>query len=829
MAREADLGEDVRRVVKELLLSELGQYAAATRPSAPRQRGASASPPPAASAPPPVLDEGGSPELRQRLAKVEMRLRHLTEADAKWSELEPLALELYRLKPVEATAARVVELAFLNAGSDPLEALLKRFRVEQPRFWRHVHKAVRTNLTARLWSSGVSDVLAAILFRDKDEGYLQPIERLCVFWSLKGARDKAPALLYYRKYKDTLAHAAATLGQRVGLSPSAMFLEAARLAVELGDPDEAREALELVSPNEPERDEALRLLLDVAVDKNRAGRSHYMELIYGATTDAERIRLLGRFLEATRGLGGFRDRNRPALNELLADPLSWVGEEPETWRAMSETLASARDLEPLLPNLFEMFRRNASRYYAPLLDAALWQGPLLCRADEPRDIYWRGVGLLHHYVNCGAGQEEALWEARDCIARAKRRMDRPTPFEWRELHKAAYAWVAKNHYLIEPDRARMLRQMRVAVDGSSSVTHDIEDYLDSGDKAPLSVLGALQRVIRDKKEPALEHRLILKRAAHSHLTNADLNRLWQLANLRKESDLAWRIATILHARMVLVAQVRAAWEISGEKRTQYSLLQPPRAAVDHLLFGLEPKMSRLCFASLQVGWALPELLYLLDKGATVARGNAPAEDSIESKVDTALARLDWLGAPRKRYRFSFEAAPLGSMMPQFIQVLPSNAWSVVVARFGERLGVNAWGWKLSRLNQQIEGLIPRIASRQDLKRRSGKVADWLKALSPEQRAAWQDLALLSRSLEDDRGAFALAAFVCRLATLIYQNHYMALQSLQTMRAPVEVIWDLERFLLSEAYTEMRKKLGTANRVPVPNALQRLSSIVVTPS
>lgn len=831
-AREADLSEEVRQGLWNTLYAELEPTMPMQQASPSLQREGAV---PSATSPAQVersaetadLQDEFSKDVQQRIAQIEMRLRHLTEQEAQWSKIEPLALELYRLRPTPQTAARLIELGYLQSGLSTLEALMRRFWTEQPMFWRFVHKAVRENLTISLWKSGASDVLAALLYRNKDETYLQPIERLCVFWSLRGARDKSAALVYYRKYKQALAQAAETLGPKVGLYPSVFFLEAGRLAVDLGDADEARECLELVNPNDPERDEALRLLLDVAVDRNRAGRSHYMEMIYSAQTDSERISLLEKFFQSTRGLSGFRDRNRPALNELLVDPLSWVQEDPEIWRTLSMTLFRAKDLESLVPNLFEVFRKNADRFYAPLLDTALWQGPLLSQGDDPRDLYWRGVALLHHYVNCGASQEESLWEARELIAQAKRRSDRPLPAEWRELHKAAFSWVAKNHYLIEPDRERMLRQMRVAVETVNCVAQDIQDYLESGDKAPLSVLAALQKTVRDKQDPGLEQRLILKRAAHAHLTNFDLNRLWQLANNRKDNDLAWRVATVLHARMALIPQVRAAWEISGEKRTQYPFLKPGKDIAPLLLAGLEPKMARLCFASQQAGWALPELLYLLDDGAQIVRGPTAASDSMESRVDEALNQITWLGAPKKKYRFSFEAAPLGHAMPQFAQILPSNPWSVIVARLADRLGVNAWGWKLSRLHQQIEGLIPRIASRQDLRRRSGKVADWLKSLTPGQRSAWQDMALLSRALEDDRAAFAMAAFICRLASVIYGNHIMALQSLQTMRAPVEVIWDLERFLLSDSFSEIRKKLGVNHRILVPNALQRLATVVVT--
>jgi hypothetical protein len=129
------------------------------------------------------------------------------------------------------------------------------------------------------------------------------------------------------------------------------------------------------------------------------------------------------------------------------------------------------------------------------------------------------------------------------------------------------------------------------------------------------VLAKLERLAEAKAAPALECRLILKRAALTHLTNSDLNRLWHLANQRREGDLAWRVASVLQARGALTPSVRHAWEISGERRSSYEFIPPSKPAVERLLKGFAPRGARLAFASIHVGPVLPELLALLDEGA----------------------------------------------------------------------------------------------------------------------------------------------------------------------------------------------------------------------
>lgn len=819
--RQHDLSATTRETIRAWLLAALDRDDVSARPAAPAPRGETVNgPKPGAKAQ--AVQE---PLLAASPEQLELRIRQMAQAEAPWVELRPLALDLLAKRPTREVAARLTELVFLSGSSEDAAELLGRGRqLAGEDFYRLVHPAVRGHLTLRLWRDEQMGGLVTLLFRDRDEDYLIPLERLCVFASLASGKDPATPYMYFRRFKLALKEAAREWGEAVGLAEPAIMLAAGRLAVTLGHGAEAQEILSEIPEHAAEREDALRLLLNIAAAKNRAGMSHYAELLVAESDPAGRLRLMADFLAATRGLGGFRDQNRPALNELLSDPRAWLTAEPEVLATLSQLLVANRDLEPLLPNLFELFRQQATRFDSPQVEQAIWEGPASANAATPRDRYWRGVALLHHYVACGTAAEAKLWEARELVEASRRRLEQPAPFAWRDLHKAAYAWASRSHYLLEPDRVRMLEQLRVAVEGSQVAVSDVEEYLRHAEAPPVSVLDGLQELIATKNAPALEAKVILKRAAQSHLTNADLSRLWHLANARKDADLAWRVATVLHSRQALASSVRHAWEISGEKRAHYPLQTLSQTVLERCLRGLPQQAARLGHAVAHIGPLLPELLAILDPGASIARVAAPPADSVEANVEKALAAVPWLGAAKRRYRFSQDAAAGATSLPAFAQVLPANPWSILVARLSERFGCNAFGYRLSRLAGQIEGLIPRLASRQDMRRHSGKVAKWLKDLTPAQRSAWQDLATLARSMTDGEAADALAVLVTRLATIILPNHLMALTSLHAMRAPVSLVWGLETFLLGETYSELRRQQGLANRVLVPNSLQRLAEV-----
>src|SRR5690606_6418388 len=104
-------------------------------------------------------------------------------------------------------------------------------------------------------------------------------------------------------------------------------------------------------------------------------------------------------------------------------------------------------------------------------------------------------------------------------------------------------WVAKNPALIEARRVTMQRELKVASDPHLLTSTDILAFIDKGTLPPFKVLRQLEQVVRDKNDPALELKLIQKKAEASHFSNSDLDRAWHLANQLNKHDYAWRLAT----------------------------------------------------------------------------------------------------------------------------------------------------------------------------------------------------------------------------------------------------------------------------------------------
>jgi hypothetical protein len=232
--------------------------------------------------------------------------------------------------------------------------------------------------------------------------------------------------------------------------------------------------------------------------------------------------------------------------------------------------------------------------------------------------------------------------------------------------------------------------------------------------------------------------------------------------------------------------------------------------------------QRLIKACLNIGPLIPELLYLLDTSAKSSKIRSYRPDSIESQSLNFLNSLSWLPAQKKNYQFSLDGIGANYRNgPSFSGAMPTNQWTFIFQEISNRLGLSSWNWKLSRLHEQIEGIIPRMVNRNDLIKSSSKISRWMRGLSAEQHGAWTDIAKLSRELDDASAAFTMYRFIIRLTTLVCVNHSEALRSLYAMKVPVFLIWDYENWLLGPQYSSYRTALNLNSKVSVPRSLRTL--------
>jgi hypothetical protein len=155
----------------------------------------------------------------------------------------------------------------------------------------------------------------------------------------------------------------------------------------------------------------------------------------------------------------------------------------------------------------------------------------------------------------------------------------------------------------------------------------------------------------------------------------------------------------------------------------------------------------------------------------------------------------------------------------FAQAIITSPWLLAFRSIAERLSITSWGWSLEVLEQNARTVLPLIGRNPNGKI-SAKVSKWLASLNSVERSAWNDLVVCAQESRHEELTVALVKFVCRLSTILYPSHLNALKTIQQLRPPIEIIRDIEWFVVSDALSTARKRHGIAARVAVPETLRK---------
>ncbi|MGE0172909.1 MAG: hypothetical protein AB7T49_08995 [Oligoflexales bacterium] len=758
------------------------------------------------------------------LGKLELRLRKLAQAKVAWGNIEAVLWEMYaQAEDTGLIARKMVELALVHASPAEVTQVLGRLSALECEFYQDLRTDVRGPLFVLLWQNKRTEITSRLL-RGVRHNLLLPIEKLYCFYDLLRRSELIEAFMLFKDNQEDLVNSVAEFGEKVGVEINRVLFDAGKLAFDLGYDAYCRDVLRALDQNSGFYPEALNLLLRTKVDDSHIQDNVFIRKLNKTKDWRERVRLFYEFLGEAKRLGGIKDLNRPLLNELLVDPLKWVPASPDAWGAMSRAIVDHIGLDQLFPNVWAIFSQNILRVYASDLDTALWSPVLDAQFFDKQDqYYWHGVALFHRYLGNLDSDDCELWRAADFMSKAKASRGKPLPVDWETLNRTAYQYVHKQLSMSETKRVARLRQLRMALDPSKLVRSDIEEYLKEIKRPPLGVLERLISIARYNEEAELELTLLKRKAEQSHFANQELERVWRLAANTGKFDLAWRAATILKSRDALDERIFPSWAISGEKRSEYHLNIPHLENVVESFRDLTVEEQKFLKAIVRIGHHIPALLQLLDANIKAVKPVPSKPGSKEYEVDKILNALGWLGNVKRYYQYEDDYAAHSLPMPSFIHVLPDNTWSLLIVKLSQRLGLTAWNWKLSNLKKYIDGLMPQIAS--------GKlggswgVGRWLKNLNPEGRNAWCDLASIINKFPDERGYEIISILLTRIAVIINQNHIQALNSLRIMRWSVYNIWQLENWLLSDCYSQIRRKFGTIHSVPVPLSLRKMSTIL----
>lgn len=773
----------------------------------PSRAAAAAAPTPSQPLPIPVGEPAPlAPAARlDQAMEAELKLRKKIETQQSWSSFRAEAWNLYENFPRPDVAARLCELAFLYGSAAELEEVLASLLPRSVAFYSQIEADIRVHIVVKLWQAKRRACLDGLLFRKDLSLRLLPLERLYCCWSYIEADQSEAAYKYFRRHDQEVWSALKQYGPQIKLSESAMSLKLGEVALRERDEAMAMQLLEAVSQQAPEFQKALDILLDLRVEKDAQGLCSYGQKMQRELDWRGRIGLLDSFLLRIQRFEAAAPKDRAALNDWLKNPLAWFPETAEAWEAVAEVLLQYQQLEYLLPNLLHLFRMQATQFNRPAFDHALWNAVAQHDFGHPlRNWTWHAIAKVHAFTWSLGEDESLLWEARRLYSEAESHSEQPPFISWSRLHQGLLNWIAKTERLDEGERHKLMLIARLVGEARDIHESDVSQYLSQVAEPSRRVIQALESLTRERGQAKLEAFVLERKTALTHYTNSDLARLWQLGFQLKRYDQCWRVATLAKVRKVLHENLERPWNICGEKKREFAVLDLQDVHIKKIVATFEGHERRLVEGLLSIGPLIPELLATLNQHLVpIKRGRGLTET--ETEIHSALERATWLPQVRKMY--SSNAKGLWQKKPPFFGNLLDTKWSLLFMGLAQRLGILAWDWQLSLLHHQIEAIVPRMARGSELPMQ-GKVGRWLRALSPQQRKAWYELAQLARQFDDERAQLLLARFLAKLTSCMLQDHILALSSLEKMRAPLKLRWELEHWIASEAYGEVRRSLGS---------------------
>lgn len=760
------------------------------------------------------LPEVVAPEASPK--DVGQQLRRLIQSNAPWESIANLLKPALIKSRSPSDAARLLELAFVQAS--PLEALEALDYVMGRKiqgFYGLLHPKLRDFIVQNCNVEYAHQIYQAI------HNAKPPIEKtahetLFSFLHLTTAKDKTAAWIYYCANKDRIltCHGPASSSQ---LSKDQLYQRVGNLALSLGYDEEARSLFSKLGVNSPERDAALADILRYESAIMEKGRHKYLTNLEALNSWADRLECIDEYCRAARRKNEFSDYNRPALNNIFKGLIDWVPPLPEAWKASADLVLRNRDLARILPNLLSLFEDNALKFQSLDFENSIWSALSLIDAKDSDETHLKAVALMHLYGARLDHQERELWSARDLFQKLAATLPNNDKGFWRDIIAATQAYVETSRVHTMAAKQRKIACLRIALHGAKSSDLIIDHYLEFVESPSAIFVEELAMQAWEQGNTLAFLKIVSRYSSVSNLSTKLLNNTWQAAITIDNHDLAWRVATIAASRKQLTSNLSQTWEISGEKRTAYSPCKLLPHELEIALDGLSDPVRSVLHALVILGTKLCHLAEITKRSGFVTRPITAPKGAVQENIHNAL-KLSGLSVPGKSVTDQLGNRPLNGEIVSLVHDVDDNSWTYAVRTILERLSASCWRYSFDSLRDLTCEGMPASGFLSKMKS-STQVGAWLGKLTPHERAAWGDLKQTLTENQSIHFEVWLAKFSVRLATLIYPSHFLALSSLQDAHASLELINDLEAFLLSPKYSAFRHSRGIYSRVRVADSLK----------
>jgi len=287
---------------------------------------------------------------------------------------------------------------------------------------------------------------------------------------------------------------------------------------------------------------------------------------------------------------------------------------------------------------------------------------------------------------------------------------------------------------------------------------------------------------------------------------------WQDAIQKEDRDLAWRLLCVQRLRQEkLPPYAEQFWQLghveeSGQRgfvpltlmRVEQILGSYPKAAQDLLRGYLQilPVISPFLSSEPQKGF---ELSLPWQATRRVLQKQNPW------MLRHRVPLLSWLPYKTRKKESSLSEGPLVQWVPWWLPV-PSHELTILAAIVADGLGYSRWNWQGKTLQQQVVPLM-KPATRL-----------W-RSLSSAQRGGLLLISKVGKDVAYEQVEAWMASFLLRCLLVLTQRHTELLETLRAGHAPSAWIADLEAWMVSPVYGQIRAESPYEFQFEIPPLLR----------
>jgi hypothetical protein len=751
------------------------------------------------------------------LAQAELRIRQALDNEADWHKVvAPLLNKLARLDHQGVHTNQILEWTVMYGDSNEVCRLTQILLRSDSLDYEGMHLKIREILVAKLWAINADTQIRGMVQLVKDQNNYTAIEHYFIVYDLFMQRFYSRSLNHYQMYWEKISTAAKYFQDYIGVHGDRLWIMLCQSAAELGYFQLARRFLNHIPNQSSLHQEVPQWIEKLAVIKT--ARDQHTQL-------GEQIRREPLWRDKLRKIDEILCRIEiqddpdfvAEANLLFEDILQFVPQSAKAYGEVSKIILKHLHLHCLTPSILRLFADNVLVFFPPAFELCLWEPVLADRNYSNISVnislnkYLKAIAYIHRFIATEGDQVGLLWKARGEYSKA---IKSELPYqvrkvEWSEIQQAVLQWVNTQKF----DRLKLLElqnSLKMMANISTTSEEEITRQVLWKMRDFPEVYELVTDIAQQRSSLSLELAALDSISEPYRLCNEVVTRKRDIAKGLNRPDLYWRSVTVMNSRGLEQRSQEGAWQISGENRLDYPILDPTLDHVGNLLDFLGEKTQKL---SMNLMISMQALRPIAPMFLTTAKAHTDRKRaSAKNQRATELAQqVPWL--------FKGHEVIVSDQMtfiddycylPEFFGAASNNQWSHIFFRVAEALGVAAVSWSLKDFIQLLTSVAhPTLGIYKEAE--DNKKFQQLSNLSQTQRHAIQVCSRQVALLNDLEFRDICIVMVMTTALAIYPAHGQALESLKLMSHDYKLKRILELLMLSDQYGHYRriKGIGTS--------------------